>query len=260
MQLTIDDARNLPFLVFLLSFLVLWLAAQVGVFFRKRLRPLEEDDYDDLGTVLAAILTLLGLLIAFSFSMAISRYDQRKNYEADEANAIGTEYVRLGLLSQNEAARARQLLNEYLHQRIAFYEDSGLGQQLLQQVDSKTDRLEGELWSLVSNAAKNEPTPLLTLVVSGMNDVLNARSYTQAAWWNRIPVAAWVLMGVMAIVCNCLIGYGAHRGRALLFIVLPLALSISFSLVADIDSPRGGGIRVLPNNLTSLSRSIERNI
>src|SRR5215472_1230300 len=150
MQLTIDDARNLPFLVFLLSFLVLWLAAQVGVFFRKRLRPLEEADYDDLGTVLAAILTLLGLLIAFSFSMAISRYDQRKNYEADEANAIGTEYVRVGLLSQNEAARARQLLNEYLHQRIAFYEDSGLGQQLLQQVESKTDRLEGELWSLVS--------------------------------------------------------------------------------------------------------------
>ena len=255
-----DHARDFPFLVFLLSFLVLWLAAQAGVFFRKRLRPLEEDDYDDLGTVLAALLTLLGLLIAFSFSMAVSRYDQRKNYEAEEANAIGTEYVRVDLLSQNQAARARQLLNEYLRERIAFYEDSGLGQQPLRQVESETDRLEGELWSLISNAAKNEPTPVMALVVSGMNDVLNARSYTQAAWWNRIPIAAWVLMDIIAIVCNCLIGYGAHRGRALLFVVLPLALSISFSLVADIDSPRGGGIRVLPNNLTSLSRSINRNI
>jgi len=96
----------------------------------------------------------------------------------------------------------------------------------------------------------------MALVVSGMNDALNARAYTQAAWWNRIPVAAWILMASIAVFCNLLIGYGAHRTGVLLFFVLPLALSISFFLISDIDSPRGGVIRVLPKNLVSLSESL----
>lgn len=70
-----------------------------------------------------------------------------------------------------------------------------------------------------------------------MNDVLNSQGYTQAAWWNRIPVTAWVLLATIAIGCNLLIGYGAHRTNKLLFLVLPLAVSISFFLIADIDSP-----------------------
>lgn len=254
----IDTVRNFPFLVFVLSFLILWLAAQIGVLLRRKFRPLDEDEYSDLGTVLAATLTLLGLFIAFSFSMALSRYDQRKNYEAEEANAIGTEYVRVGLLPQGDELKLRELLNQYLLQRISFYELSGFRQQMLKQVETETSRLEGELWSTVCNAAGRQPTPPVALVVSGMNDVLNTRSYTQAAWWNRIPIAAWTLMGLIAVFCNFLIGYGAHRRSVVLFIVLPLALSISFSLVADIDSPRGGVIRVLPHNLVSLSESINK--
>jgi hypothetical protein len=248
--------RDFPLLVFVLSFVVLWLSAQVGVVCRKRFRTLENDEYSDLGTVLAATLTLLGLFIAFSFSMAISRYDQRKNYEAEEANAIGTEYVRLGLLPYEEEIKARELLNRYLHHRISFYEDRGIYAPILPQLQTETSRLEGEMWTVVCDAAANKQTAPLALVVSGMNDVLNARSYTQAAWWNRIPVAAWTLMALIAIFCNFLIGYGAHRRSILLFIVLPLALSISFALVADIDSPRGGLIRVLPHNLISLSEAI----
>jgi hypothetical protein len=83
-----------PFLVLVLSFVVLWLSARIGVSFRKRRRNLEEDEREDFGIIVAAVLTLLGLIIGFSFSMAVSRYDQRKNYEEAEANAIGTEYVR----------------------------------------------------------------------------------------------------------------------------------------------------------------------
>ena len=113
---------DLPILVFVLSFVVLWLFAQIGVFFRTRLRPLAEDERQDFGVVLTATMTLLGLLIGFSFSMAISRYDQRKNYEAEEANAIGTEYVRAELLPVADATKVRGLLKKYLDQRVLFYE------------------------------------------------------------------------------------------------------------------------------------------
>jgi hypothetical protein len=91
-----------------------------------------------------------------------------------------------------------------------------------------------------------------------MNDVLNSKGHTQAAWLNRIPMAAWGLMAAIAICCNLLIGYGARRGEAkgVLLFVLPLILSISFTLIANIDSPRGGMVRVHPQNLESLSQSL----
>jgi uncharacterized membrane protein len=93
------------------------------------------------------------------------------------------------------------------------------------------------------------------LVVSGMNDVLNAQGYTQAAWWNRIPFTAWMLMGLIAVACNLLMGYGEHRTTAFL-IVLPLIVSTSMFLIADIDSPRTGIIRVEPHNLVSQCQAI----
>jgi hypothetical protein len=246
--------RDFPLLVFVLSLIVLWLSARMGGFVHKRLRPLDEEDYADLATVLTATLTLLGLIIAFSFSMAVSRYDQRKNYEAEEANAIGTEYVRAALLPATQAERVRDLLRHYLHQRILFYETRN--QRQLEHVDRDTAALEADLWSAVQSAAAVKPTPVVALATQGMNDVLNTRGYTQAAWWNRIPTAAWGLMAAIAMFCNLLIGYGAHRRGIILFLVLPLALSISFFLISDIDSPRGGVIRVSPQNLESLAQSL----
>jgi protein-S-isoprenylcysteine O-methyltransferase Ste14 len=89
-----------------------------------------------------------------------------------------------------------------------------------------------------------------------MNDVLNSQGYTQAAWWNRIPVAAWSLLVVMSIFCNILVGYRAQGKSPILFMILPVALSISLFLIADIDSPRRGVIRVHPQNLESLAASL----
>ena len=90
-----------------------------------------------------------------------------------------------------------------------------------------------------------------------MNDVLNSQAYTQAAWWDRIPIEAWGLMGLITISCNLLIGYNERRKRVVLLVVLPVIVSVSFLLIADIDSPQGGIIRVPPQNLISLSQSIK---
>jgi hypothetical protein len=90
-----------------------------------------------------------------------------------------------------------------------------------------------------------------------MNDVLNSQGYTQAAWWNRIPPAAWGLMEVIAIFSNLLFGLGARGRRAqTMLLILPIIVSISFLLIADIDSPRGGIIRIAPRNLISLADSL----
>jgi hypothetical protein len=252
--------RNLidfPFVVFVLSFIVLWLSSLIGASFRKSQMELGEDVRHDLDVILASTLTLLGLIIGFSFSMAINRYDQRKNLEEAEANAIGTEYVRADLLPAADAARVRSLLRDYLNQRVLFYKTRD--EHELEHINTYTAQLQTELWSAVRAPVAAQPTPLLAQAVSGMGDVLNSQGYTQAAWWSRIPILAWALMAAIAICSNLLVGYGARRKESkttILFLVLPLVLSIAFLLIADIDSPRRGVIRSYPQNLISLAHSL----
>jgi hypothetical protein len=246
-----------PRVFFVFSLVLLWLSAQVGAALRRR-RPLKDDEREDFGIVQTATLTLLALIIGFSFSMAIVRYDLRKNYEEAEANAIGTEYVRATLLPAADAARVRTQLKKYLELRILFYRTRNESE--LRQINADTAQLQAEMWSTVQIPAVALPTPVIALAVAGMNDVLNSQGYTQAAWWNRIPTSAWSLMMAIAICSNVLVGYGARTTRAktgLLF-VLPLVVSIAFLLVADIDTPRKGFIHVVPQNLMSVSQSLPR--
>ena len=248
-----------PLLIFIVSLLAQWLAAYIGDLLRKRGGAPSSQEREDLNTIQTATLTLFALIIGFAFSMAVSRYDQRKNYEEAEANAIGTEYVRAGLLPAADAARLRGLITSYLNQRILFY--TVRDDRQLPAVNVATTQLQNDLWSAAQTWPSAHPSPVVALVVPGMNDVLNSQGYTQFAWGNRIPVAAWSLMGVIAICCHLLIGFGARRPelRAILFLILPFVVSISFFLIADIDSPRHGVIRVRPQNLEILSQSWHAN-
>src|SRR5579872_2153131 len=248
------NVLNFPVLVFALSFVVLSLSVWTGDILRNKLRPLPEEERDDFHVVLGANLGLLALLIGFTFSMATGRYDQRKHYEEAEANAIGTEYVRAELLPVADETRLRELLKRYIDERILFYTTRNLN--MLTKVNADTAELQNELWSTARPKAGAQITPTVALAVSGMNDVLNSQGYTQAAGWNRIPIAAWVLMAAVAISCNLLIGYVAHRTNRPLFLIAPVAVSIAFFLISDIDSPRDGVIRVAPQNLLSLSESL----
>jgi hypothetical protein len=248
---------NRPAVLFVPFVLLMWLAAYWGSTWRTR-RPLATEARDDFGVVQTATLTLLALLIGFTFSMATTRYDLRKNYEEAEANAIGTEYVRAGLLAPADAARVQSQLLTYADLRIAFYRTRD--EQQLKQINSDTARLQDQMWAAVQAPALSQPTPVMALVVSGMNDVLNSQGYTQAAWWNRIPDAAWVFLIVTAIGCNLLVGYGSRniQAKSGLLFVMPLLIAISFLLIADIDSPRGGLIHVAPQNLFALWQSLHK--
>lgn len=245
-----------PLVLFLVSLVILWAAGRTGVKLSRWHRAEEKGIGEAFGVLQGATLTLLALIIGFSFSMSINRYDQRKNYEEAEANAIGTEYVRLGFLEPTDTASARSLLRDYLEQRIQFYETTD--SDTLRQIGDRKNRLQASLWAAVEAPAHEQTNPVMALVVAGMNDVINSEGYTQAAWWNRIPTGAWALMVLIAIGCNLLVGFGARRlvDEPALLWVLPLVVSISFMLISDIDSPRGGIIHVSPQNLHALAPSL----
>lgn len=253
--MSLTEVTDHPLLVLLLSFLVLWLSAWLGKSALRRPGNLDPQSREDFAAVLPATLTLLGLIIGFTFSMAGSHYDQRRSYEEAEATAIGTEYLRAALLPDAEAPKLRALLKSYLHQRILFY--SVRDESRLLQISVDTSRLQADLWSTV-RATTAAPNSITALAVSGMNEVLNTEGSTQAAWRARIPSAAWILLALIAILCNTMLAYGAlqRASPSIPPLVLPLVVSIAFLFIADIDSPRGGLIHVVPHNLLSLDNSL----
>ncbi len=247
---------NRPLIMGALCFIFLWGGTYLTVKFVHRRNVHQAESREDFGVLMTAVLTLLGLVIGFTFSMAITRYDQRKGLEEAEANAIGTEYVRADLMPTADAARVRQLLKTYTEQRILYYGAHSTSE--LQQIAVERARLQGELWQAVVPQATVQPTVLNALVISGMNDVLNSQGYTHAAWLNRIPVQAWILLLLLALLANVMIAYSArtlHR-RSWLLLTLPVVASVSVMMIADIDSPRGGLIRVSAPNLSSLAASM----
>lgn len=247
-----------PIVLLFVSFVLMSIAGWIGNTVLRARMPIAEDARDDFKLVQSATLTLLALVIGFSLSMAVGRYDQRKNYEEEEANAIGTEFVRADLLRAGEAAAVRSLLTHYLTLRIEFYQTRDT--QRVAQIDAATADLQSRLWSAARDGATGQPNPLTALAVAGMNDVINTQGYTQAALWNRIPQAAWMLMMVIGVFCNALVGYGAEnaKGKARLLLIMPITVSLSFMLIADIDSPRNGIIRVAPQNLISTAHSLPK--
>jgi len=249
-MLKLFDHPALMFAIFLPAF---WGLASIGALFRRRMQE-QSPAHDDLTFLLGSALTLLGLIIGFTFSMAVSRYDQRKNLEEEEANAIGTEYARAELLPAEDAAKVRALLINYVDQRLLNY--TTRNSENLKQISLETSRLQNEMWSAVVKPAQAQPTPLVTLVVSGMNDVLNSQGYTQAAWLNRIPPAAWMLLLLICLFCNVLVGYVVRGKSAFVLLILPIALAICLSLIADIDSTRWGLIHLKPQNLEILRQDL----
>jgi len=243
-----------PFVMFLVSFAGLVLAALSGVVAQRVWSPIKSGDQNEFNIVQSAALTLLGLIVGFSFSMAVSRYDQRKNLEEAEANAIGTEYVRADLMPESGAAATRGLLKRYLNQRIQFYVTEDQGK--LDAIGVETAKIAAELWASARSAAAADRTAVAALVASGMNDVLNSADYTEAAWLNRIPMPAWWLMVVIGVACNVTLGFGSRRFKSFLLLVVPATVSVAFFLIADIDSPRGGLVLVPPQNLSRLATGL----
>ncbi|MCE7506461.1 hypothetical protein LZG75_09440 [Polynucleobacter sp. IMCC30063] len=247
-----------PLWVLLITFSVLSAAVSLGAALRRIEVKRNPQSTADASIVQNATLTLLALMIGFTFSMSINRYDQRKLYEEAEANAIGTEYLRADLLPTAYATATKLNLKKYLQYRIAEYQ--ALAPSDIQKLDIELERQQNLLWTTVLPALKEHQTPIHALVAAGMNDVINSASYTQAAWLNRIPAPAWALLFIIAIFASIAVGFSANSFKAnrTLFLSIPLVVSVSFFLIADIDGPRHGIIKVLPVNLIGLDLQLNK--
>lgn len=243
--------------LFLAAGLCAWLALEGGYRFGRwrHARAAEEKDAP-VGAMVGAILGLLAFMLGFTFSMAASRHDARRQAVLDEANAIGTTWLRARLLPQPQQAKVARLLREYVDVRLRSVEKGQAAKCI-----ARSEELQDQLWSQATTAAEKTPGSIMTgLFIQSLNEVIDRhaqRLFVGAR--SRIPVSIWYLLLALALVGMAAVGYQAglsatRRSPAMLLLVVAFAAVLL--LIADLDRPQEGFLKVGQEALVDLQRSI----
>ncbi|MBP9091737.1 hypothetical protein KBI23_11950 [bacterium] len=239
--------------VLLLSLLWTECGYRVGGHRRKK-DPKEPDA--PLGTVVASILGLLAFMLGFTFNVAINRFDDRREAVLDEANAIGTTYLRADFFDSPAKEQARKLLREYVQLRANGVRRAAE----FEQVVSRSEQLQSELWSSAAKLGKERPTPISGLYISSLNEVIDmhAKRIT-LGMHSRVPLSVWLVLFAVSALAMASVGFyfGLSGNRSWVeTIVLIVTFSLVMLLVADLDRPQEGLIRASQQPMLDLQKQL----
>ena len=198
-------------------------------------------------TLEGAIYALLGLMIAFTYSGAASRFEERRMLTVQEANAIGTAYLRLDLLPAATQPALREKFKQYTSARLAVY-------QVLPDIDAsraqtaRAATLQTEIWNDANAALKDSPHSASLLLIPAVNDMIDITSTRDVMLYSHIPAVVMAAVLVLAAVCAMLTGNGLARkkraGLSLHTLGFALVLAATIYLIFDLDYPRAGLIQL----------------
>ena len=226
-------------------FLAMLAFAEIGYRMgRLRLSMNPEGSHFGVGAIEGAVLGLLGLILAFTFSSASSRLDGRRQLIVREANAIGTAYLRLDVIPAADQAPLRQLFRQYLDARLAIYErldDAEATNAAMQ----KAEQLQGEIWTRAEASTHGQTTALL--VMPALNEMIDITTARTVALRTHTPILIIDLLFGLALLSAMIAGYGmcpAKKRNLLLTVLFSMATSFTVYTVMDLDNPTSGFIRL----------------
>jgi hypothetical protein len=227
--------------------LLLGLVLALDVGFRLGRRAARRGDSPDggqVGAIQGAVLGLLGLLLAFSFSAAASRFLERQDLIVQEANAVGTAYLRADLLDAPHAARVRQVLGSYVRHRIEA--SKSLAQGLAAETEKQVAEFHAQLWEAARDGALERPSTMV-VVLDPINEVIDLHSTRVFAGRKHLPPLVLGLLIGCSLLAMAVIGYGCglgNRRSAPMTMALTILITISLWTTIDLDHPRSGIIRL----------------
>jgi CDP-diglyceride synthetase len=249
-------------IIAIVLFLMLIIATAVGYLVGSRQASDTNDvNRSQFSTIQGAVLGLLALLLGFTFAMTLSRFDTRKNLVLEEANAIGTTYLRAQLLPEPYNTEVSALLHQYVDVRLEFY-NAGIDEKRLRAANEQTDLLHRQLWSRVKKAAKVDSHSITTgLFIQSLNEVIDLHEKRITAMRNHVPDSVILLLFIVAILTLGLTGYGSGlTGKRHFFVTTTVAILIVavIYLIIDLDRPRRGLIKVSQQSMIDLRESIQK--
>jgi hypothetical protein len=249
------DEIPIPVL-FLLTLLLAFAAVELGRWFGRRRQHQQAEPEAPVGAAVGATLGLLAFMLAFTFGMAASRFDTRKLMVVQDANSIGTTYLRASLMPDPPASKLRLLLREYADIRA----DAGLHPERFPAALARSEELQRMIWSEASAAGTEHPNVMTALFIDALNNMIDTHGLRLAAIRNRIPAAIWVFLFLTAGVGMLSIGFQAGLSgsrRSVAATALVLAFSGVIMLIADLDRPERGFLRVSQQPMIDLQTSMK---
>lgn len=248
-----------PWQVLLIVSVILLGLADLGYRAGVRLCIEREEGHRSLiAGVQGAVLGLLALLLGFTFSMCVTRHDDRRRMIVQEANAIGTVYLRTDLLPPAVGASMKPLLREYLEVRLRMQEMFAHPSQAREEI-RRSSEIETTVWQLAQRAAAEAPTPITATFVTALNEMIDTDAARLAALRNQIPVSVWLLLLTVASFGCFTTGYsaGGHRARSCFAMqMLPLLIAIVIFLIHDMMHPGSGLVGLSEQPLLDLQSAL----
>jgi hypothetical protein len=234
--------------------------AAAGQWIGARFRSQESDSALTVITATqAATLGMFAILIGFSFSMAMSLFEQRRALLLDEANAIGTTELRAEMLPQPYAGDAKRLLRDYVGVRLSFHRDSDDDAKFAEAIAAST-KLQDQLWRQASAASALQPLSVpIGLFVQSLNELIDLHAKNVAALRNRVPASSILMLYAIALAGRGLIGYESGLSsvrRSFPTVIVAVLLASVILIVVDLDRPRRGFITLGVQPLIDLETSM----
>lgn len=239
---------------------ILFLATELGYRLGRRHTPERRKAHQgQSGALQGALLGLLGLLLGFTFAMAVGRYEARKQLVLDEANAIGTAWLRAAFLEDKASVRAS--LQDYIAARLAGaaveFDSPIYAEQL-----ARSENNQAAMWRATVGEIRVHNTPAVSLFTAALNDLIDLDSKRQAALRNHVPATVWLLLLLVAATVCGTTGYATSLGdsgrHVLSMIILPALLTVVITIIADLDNPRRGLIKVNQQSMLDLQKTLQK--
>jgi uncharacterized membrane protein len=240
--------------------LLLLVLARAGFVIARRHRETSDAHKGQVTGMQTAILGLLALLLGFTFAMALGRYESRRDLVLQEANAIGTAYLRASLLPGTHQKAVEDLLRRYVALRIPLYEPE-TDPARLSTLEAQSSTVQRELWAQLVGAARESPTPITATFVTALNEMIDLDASRVHALRSHVPGAAWLIVIIVAAVGIYVSGYAAGISQvpsAFSTLLLPLLLAVVITLISDLDAPRQGLIGITKQPLLDLQQSLQK--
>jgi hypothetical protein len=252
-----------PLLICLVLMGVLMLAVEIGFWTKKAGGKGGPDGIErgDIAFIIGGVMTLLALLLGFTYSMSAGRYEQRRQLVIEEANAIGTTYLRAKTLPEPRSSEIQELLRQYTALRVEVTSAIDPGPEKIREWDSRAKELHGRLWSPAADLAREVPNPVISIFLVTLNELIDLHAKRMAAFRNRVPFSIYLVLFIVSAILLWLVGryFGSQRKRVrLLTTVLALLVASVIWLILDLDQPTQGAIKTSQQSLIDLHQDLSQ--
>jgi hypothetical protein len=241
---------------------VLIVAAEIGFWAKRRKKDGSDSiEKSDIALILGAVMTLLALLLGFTYSMSAGRFETRRQLVVEEANAIGTTYLRAKTLPEPRSSEIQELLRQYAALRVEIASTADDAPEKIRGMDNRTKQLHGLIWSHAAALARENPSPVIAVFLQTLNEMIDLHTKRLAAFRNRVPFSIYLVLFVLSAIILWLVGYyfGSSRQRVrILTTMLALLVASVMWLIMDLDQPVRGAIRASQQSLIDLHQDLSR--